>query len=141
MGRRLMWFRPIQVVPGSMQWPLPMAFFGRMPADGDPALPGFDQQWPIELQRLDGGAANGCEPDHQRAVFFPAKMLLPNLGARVEQGRYGPAERVASLGLNALAFIAWPTGGPQVVTGMAPAGGDGDKVVEGEGDAGEDFGR
>jgi len=66
----------------------------RMPADGNPAAPSFDDQRVVHVQGAFGGSADGSDPDDLGAVHAPAEVIIPALPPRVEQRHHLPGHGV-----------------------------------------------
>ena len=96
-------------------------FRRRMPAHGDPAATGLDDQRMVHVQRGHGRAADCCPTDDFRSVRTPMEVLFPRVLSRVEQGRRFPRHRVRPADLGSLEFIARVTREAEVLQLCGPA--------------------
>ena len=60
----------------------------------------------VQPQGFDSGAATDCQPDDLNTASAPAKMLMPGLGTRVEEGDVLARSRVCGFGAIAFVFVA-----------------------------------
>src|SRR3990172_5967862 len=86
----------------------------RMPADGDPRLPRFDQRGPIEVERDDGGPPGRSQTGDAIAFCRPRKVLAPSLAARVEQARDYASEWIERGDAVGFVIVTQRAGEPEV---------------------------
>ena len=68
----------------------------------------------VQTQGGNGGSSTGCQTDDLCRIFAPAKMLRPDLSARVEQRCSGTADGINAVSPCALVAVAPCAGKPQV---------------------------
>jgi len=68
----------------------------------------------VHIEKVDGGSANVREPDNA-SVLGIAKMLVPPVGAGMEQSREETGVRIEARKIGALLAIAEVTGKRQIV--------------------------
>ena len=89
----------------------------------------IDQPWPIELQRFDGCAPGSRQPDHQREIVAPGKVLFPALPARVEQWGRQAGHGIERSGARRFALVTAITAKRQIFSDGQAAEANWDDVI------------
>lgn len=87
----------------------------RMQTVPDQDAPQVDDALAIQIQRRDGGASGGRQPDQREAIRTPGEMLVPVVSARMEERNEFLADRINGVCLIVFFVVAALTSQREVV--------------------------
>jgi hypothetical protein len=93
-----------------------------MPTNAGPAPSDQDKQLAIQVQRLYRSSATRCAAHDLGPIFAPGKMLIPYLGARIEQKNLIACLRIDNVDFVTLELVAACAYQPQILSRCRPAG-------------------
>jgi hypothetical protein len=96
-----------ELVPGA---PIESLFQWRMKPDGDPEMSSSDNLFIVESQGMDRRAPTRGEANDPNSTPTPSEVLMPDVGARVEQSDRLSHDGIEPLSPVALVLIAAMTG-------------------------------